>query len=67
MFYSSFPEIKVAAIQLQPVIGDVSANLSPCEKLADEAAAKGAQWIILPEFYNGHGLRRTNRKCGIAS
>ncbi|WP_230126969.1 carbon-nitrogen hydrolase family protein [Bacillus sp. CECT 9360] len=45
------PEVKVAAIQLQPVLGDVNANLLMCEKLADEAAAKGAKWIVLPEFF----------------
>jgi predicted amidohydrolase len=44
-------EVKVAAVQLQPVLGNVSANLSLCEKLAGEAAAKGAEWIILPEFF----------------
>ncbi|RFU66025.1 carbon-nitrogen hydrolase family protein [Peribacillus glennii] len=43
--------MKVAAIQLQPVIGDVNANLAACEKLANEAAGRGAKWIILPEFF----------------
>lgn len=42
---------KVAAIQLQPKIGDVQANLAACENMADEAARKGATWIILPEFF----------------
>jgi predicted amidohydrolase len=48
---SIFPKVKAAAIQLQPVIGDVSANLSACEKLANEAGEKGAKWIMLPEFF----------------
>lgn len=26
-------------------------NLEACEKLANEAAAKGAKWIVLPEFF----------------
>ncbi|MGB7923506.1 MAG: carbon-nitrogen hydrolase family protein [Pyrinomonadaceae bacterium] len=41
----------MAAIQLQTVIGDIDANLSACEKLADAAANAGAEWIILPEFF----------------
>lgn len=43
--------MRVAAIQLETVIGDVEANLSACEKLADTAANAGAEWIILPEFF----------------
>jgi Carbon-nitrogen hydrolase len=43
--------MKVAAIQLEPVIGDVEANLASCERLADEAGAAGAEWILLPEFF----------------
>lgn len=44
-------KIKVAAIQMEAIIGDVEANLRMCEDLADEAASKGAEWIILPEFF----------------
>ncbi|HTA05214.1 MAG TPA: carbon-nitrogen hydrolase family protein, partial [Solirubrobacteraceae bacterium] len=43
--------MKVAAIQLEPVIGDVDANLASCERLADEAGTAGAEWILLPEFF----------------
>ena len=43
--------MRVAAVQLQSVIGDIDANLSACEKLADRAASEGAEWIILPEFF----------------
>jgi predicted amidohydrolase len=43
--------VRVAAIQLEAVIGDVEANLAACERLADEAAREGAEWIILPEFF----------------
>ena len=44
--------MKAAAIQLEPVIGDVEANLASCERLADEAGAAGAEWILLPEFFS---------------
>lgn len=42
--------MRVAAIQLETVIGDIEANLSACQRLADAAAHEGAEWIILPEF-----------------
>lgn len=44
-------EVKVAAIQLEPQIGDVHANLVACENMANEAGEKGAKWILLPEFF----------------
>jgi hypothetical protein len=43
--------MRVAAIQLQTVIGDIDANLAACEKLARVAAGEGAEWILLPEFF----------------
>jgi predicted amidohydrolase len=46
------PSIRMAAVQLEPVLGDVAANLERCERLADAAAAAGAQWIVLPEFFS---------------
>jgi predicted amidohydrolase len=39
--------MRVAAIQLESVIGDVEANLAACQRLADTAAHEGAEWIIL--------------------
>jgi predicted amidohydrolase len=48
----------MAAIQLEPVIDDVAANLERSEHLADDAAAAGAEWIVLPEFFTtGAGFR----------
>jgi predicted amidohydrolase len=41
----------MAAIQLEVRLGDVEANLAACERLAGEAAAAGAEWIVLPEFF----------------
>lgn len=43
--------MRAAAVQLEPVIGDVAANLAACERLADAAAREGAEWIVLPEFF----------------
>ncbi len=43
--------MRVAAVQLEPVIADVAANLRQSERLAEDAARAGAEWIILPEFF----------------
>lgn len=43
--------MRVAAIQLEPVIADVAANLRASERLAEEAARAGAELIALPEFF----------------
>jgi predicted amidohydrolase len=45
------PRMRIAAIQLEPVIADVEANLEACERLVDAAARDGAEWVILPEFF----------------
>lgn len=44
--------MRIAAVQLEPVVGDVAENLRRCRTLADEAAAAGAEWIVLPEFFS---------------
>ncbi|WP_193465683.1 carbon-nitrogen hydrolase family protein [Mycobacterium novum] len=43
--------VLAAAVQLEAVLGDVSANLAACERLADEAGRAGAEVIALPEFF----------------
>jgi predicted amidohydrolase len=43
--------IRVAAIQLEPVLGDLAENLRRCRALGDKAGAAGAEWILLPEFF----------------
>lgn len=43
--------MRIAAVQLEPAIGDVAENLRRCRQLAGEAAAVGADWIVLPEFF----------------
>ncbi|PQP40004.1 carbon-nitrogen hydrolase family protein [Mycolicibacterium austroafricanum] len=44
--------VLAAAVQLEAVLGDVSANLAACESLADEAGRAGARIIALPEFFS---------------
>ena len=43
--------VRVAAIQLAVRLGDSSANMVSCERLAQSAVQEGAQWIALPEFF----------------
>lgn len=45
-------KMKVAALQMNCVLGDVAANLALAEKLIDEAVGKGAEWVVLPELFN---------------
>lgn len=44
-------KVKMAALQVESRVGDLEWNLHVCEKLANEAAEKGAKWIIFPEFF----------------
>jgi predicted amidohydrolase len=41
----------VAAVQMHPTLGDVEANCRVAERLADEAFDRGADWVVLPEFF----------------
>lgn len=43
---------RVAAIQIEADLGNVDHNLEACERQADAAAAEGAEWIVLPEFFS---------------
>ncbi len=43
--------LRVAAIQMLAVLGDVDANLAMAERLVRRAFAQGAEWAILPEFF----------------
>src|SRR5271157_4117073 len=47
--------IRVAAIQMQAKVGAVATNLSHAESLVREAFRRGAQWVILPEFFTSTG------------
>ncbi|MBK5233248.1 MAG: carbon-nitrogen hydrolase family protein [Thermoleophilia bacterium] len=43
--------MRVAAVQLEVVLGDVSQNLAESERLVRAAAAGGAELVALPEFF----------------
>lgn len=43
--------IRVAAVQMRAVLGDVEQNLRSAERLVRQAFESGAEWVILPEFF----------------
>ena len=43
--------IRVAAIQMRAKVGAVASNISRAESLVREAFRRGAEWVILPEFF----------------
>ena len=45
------PAIQVAAVQLRAELGAVAKNLARAESLVNEAFRRGAQVVILPEFF----------------
>lgn len=48
--------MKIAGYQMQPVVGDIEANLAKIEAAAEKAAAQGADLLIAPELaLTGYG------------
>jgi len=48
--------MKIAGFQMQPVVGDIAANLAKIEAAAEKAAAQGAELLIAPELaLTGYG------------
>ncbi len=43
--------LRVAAVQMVPRLGQVADNLQKAERLVDEAFGKGAELVVLPEFF----------------
>lgn len=44
-------KLRVAAIQMEPRLGDVAANLEQAEQLIRQAQKQKAEWIALPEMF----------------
>ncbi|WP_454689110.1 nitrilase family protein [Achromobacter aloeverae] len=48
----AYPDTLIACVQTHPVMGDVAANLARSTALIEEAAARGAKLVVLPELAN---------------
>lgn len=60
------PTIRAAAIQLDARLGEIDWNLEECARLAGRAAAAGAEWIALPEFFtSGAAFRPDLEECAL--
>lgn len=44
--------VKVAVVQMEPVVGEKAANVEKSLRLIEEAADEGAQLVVLPELAN---------------
>jgi N-carbamoylputrescine amidase len=51
VFFVQSIELTAAAVQMQAELGDVAANLEKAGRLTDEAFRRGAELVILPEFF----------------
>ena len=59
--------IKVACIQMQPVFGNVAANVAHSLELIDRAASRGADLAVLPELANtGYMFASREEAFGLA-
>jgi N-carbamoylputrescine amidase len=56
-------ETTIACIQMNPVFGDVAGNVARSVALIGEAAAKGAQVIVLPELANTGYVFQSRREA----
>ena len=43
--------LRVAAVQMQPELGNVDANLDNAAQLVRQAFSDGAKWVVLPELF----------------
>ncbi len=55
--------VKIACVQMEPVVGDKSANLAKTLKLIERAAAAGADLIVLPELANSGYMFSTRNEA----
>lgn len=47
-----FPDLVVASVQMEPRVGHTAANVARSVELIEQAAAKGASIVVLPELAN---------------
>ena len=60
-------EVRVACIQMEPVVGEKDRNLARSLQMIDEAAGQGARLIVLPELANsGYVFESRNEAIALA-
>jgi N-carbamoylputrescine amidase len=59
--------IKIACIQMQPVIGKVEANVAHSIGLIERAAGLGAKLVVLPELFNSGYVFRSREEAFAAA
>jgi N-carbamoylputrescine amidase len=60
-------QLRIACIQMEPVVGERDSNVAKSLKLIGEAAAKGARLIVLPELANsGYVFRSRDEAFALA-
>jgi len=57
--------VRIACVQMAPIVGDVAANQARSLQLIEEAVAQGAQLVVLPELANS-GYMFANRQEAFA-
>lgn len=55
--------VKIAAIQMHPVFGDVKGNVAKAVEKIREAAGQGAKLIVLPELFNTGYMFNSREEC----
>jgi N-carbamoylputrescine amidase len=65
--HSGSSKVTIACLQMQPRFGDVAANVAHSLELIDEAAARGAGLLVLPELANtGYVFASREEALGLA-
>ena len=60
-------KVKIACIQMQPVIGEVEANVAHSIELIDRAVGLGAKLVVLPELCNSGYMFHSRKEAFAAS
>jgi N-carbamoylputrescine amidase len=55
--------VRVACLQMEPVVGERDSNIEKAASLADQAAAAGARLIVLPELCNSGYVFETRKEA----
>jgi len=59
--------VRVACIQMEPVVGDIAGNVAKSVSMAEQAIAKGARLLVLPELSNsGYVFESRDEAFGLA-